>query len=89
MDPMGATAGGLAAAKGHLSILKMVVDAGVDVNISYKDPWLCQALRNGHFATAEFLIKSGTYVDARSSENQIAFEAAVLGGCEHSITLLH
>jgi ankyrin repeat protein len=146
----GTTAGGLAAAKGRLNILKMIVEAGVDVNINTTDPWLHQALRNGNFATAEFLIKSGAKlltrdsrgnardlevaqlnilqkmveagvdininksdpwlhqalrnehittakfliksgadVDAKSSENQTAFEEAVLRGSIDAISLLH
>ncbi|KAE9376434.1 ankyrin [Stipitochalara longipes BDJ] len=89
MSRRGAAAGGLAAAKGHLNILKMIVEAGVDVNINTSEPWLHQALRNQHFTIAEFLIKSGADVDAKSSENQTAFEAAVLRGCELSVSLLH
>jgi ankyrin repeat protein len=71
-DSRGTTAGGLAAAKGHLSILKMIVEAGVDVNISTTDPWLYQALRNDHFTTAEFLIKSGATLLAKASKGAYA-----------------
>jgi ankyrin repeat protein len=85
----GAAAGDLAAAKGILNLLKIIVAAGVDVNINTSDPWLHQTLRNKNFLAAEFLIKSGADIDAKSSENQTAFEAAVLRGCEKSISLLH
>jgi len=85
----GAAAGDVAAAKGILNLLKIIVAAGVDVNINTSDPWLHQTLRNKHFLAAEFLIKSGADIDATSSENKTAFEAAVLRGCEKSISLLH
>jgi ankyrin repeat protein len=73
----------------QLNVLKKIVEAGVDVNANGADPWLHQALRNEHFTTAEFLIKSGADVDAKSSENQTAFEAAVLRDSDRAISLLH
>jgi ankyrin repeat protein len=73
----------------QLNILKKMVKAGADVNSNKTDPWLHQALRNGHIATAEFLIRSGADVDAKSSENQTAFEAAVFRGSDQAIRLLH
>ena len=84
-----ATAGDLAASSGDLGLMQIVVAAGVDVNINTSDPWLHQALRNQHFTTAKFLIKSGADIDAKSSQNQTAFGAAVSRGCETSISLLH
>ena len=85
----GATAGDFAASTGDLGLMKIVVGAGIDVNINTSDPWLHQALRNRHFATAELLIKSGADINAKSSDDQTPFEAAVLRGCEASIGLLH
>ncbi len=73
----------------QLDVLKKMVQAGVDVNVNKTDPWLHQALRNGHNTTAEFLIKSGANVNAKSSENQTAFEEAVLRGSVDAISLLH
>ncbi|KAH8600218.1 hypothetical protein B0O99DRAFT_612023, partial [Bisporella sp. PMI_857] len=67
----------------------MIVKAGVDVNMNTTDPWLHQALRNGNITTAKFLIESGANVDAKSSENQTAFEEAVVRGSIDAISLLH
>jgi ankyrin repeat protein len=89
MDSDGATPCDLAASNGDLGLWKIIVAAGVDVNINKTDPWLHQTLRNSHFTIAKFLIKSSADVDAKSSENQTAFGAAVLRGCERSISLLH
>jgi ankyrin repeat protein len=73
----------------QLNILQKMVEAGVDINIDKTDPWLHQALRNEHITTAKFLIKSGADVDAKSSENQTAFEEAVFRGSIDAISLLH
>ena len=98
-DSSRTTAGDLAASRGHLNILQLLIGVGVDVNIMetdpslrrfYKiDPWLHQALRNGHFTTAEFLVKCGADIDAETWEKQTAFEEAAIRGSEDAMRLLH
>ena len=87
-DSRGTTAGDLAATRGHLNILRLIVESGMDVNSNRTDPWLHQALRSGHLRCAEFLLKSGADIEAKSEENQTAFEAATIRGSEDAMLLL-
>lgn len=54
-DRLGTTAGDLAVSKGHLNILRLLVETSLDTNTNKLDSWLYQSLRQGHLAVAKLL----------------------------------
>ncbi|KAF8856737.1 ankyrin [Acephala macrosclerotiorum] len=90
-DSRGTTAGDIAAAKGYRGILQLLVDAGADVNSNTSNPWLHQALRNGHLETAEFLLEVGADINAKTSfgyGSSTLFEEVLLSSSESAIALV-
>jgi hypothetical protein len=88
MDSKGVTAGDLAAARGHMEILQLLVKAGANVNANRAAPWLQQALRCGNLITAELLIQSGTDVNAKDPTGITAGDLAIARGHVDILQLL-
>ncbi|MEN8222840.1 MAG: ankyrin repeat domain-containing protein [Acidobacteriota bacterium] len=70
----------IAAAKGHLDIVKFLVKNGADVNLeekSYQLRPLNFASRYGHFEVVKFLLDNGADLFAREKDNETALSYAV------------
>ncbi|KUJ11307.1 ankyrin [Mollisia scopiformis] len=63
-DSTGRTAGDIAATKGHLGVMQLLIGAGINVNFNKTQPWLYQALKAGKFETAKCLLKAGAFQNA-------------------------
>ena len=78
----GDTAVSIAAFKGNLSYVKLLVDAGADVNL-YGWPPLAYAAYNGHAQIVDYLLKRGARIDATTENGSSAlFFAARFGHIE-------
>lgn len=78
----GETAVSIAAFKGNLSYVKLLVEAGADVNL-YGWPPLTYAAYNGHTQIVDYLLKRGAQIDAKTENGSSAlFFAARFGHIE-------
>lgn len=78
----GETAVSIAAFKGNLSYVKLLVDAGADVNLYGWSP-LIYAAYNGHAQIVDYLLKRGAQIDAITENGSSAlFFAARFGHIE-------
>ena len=74
----------IAAEKGHIEFVKMLVAYGAKVNIltnKYESP-LHLAARNGHCEVAEILAKNGAILDAKNKDKKTPTDLACLNGHE-------
>ena len=78
----GETAVSIAAFKGNLSYVKLLVDAGADVNLYGWSP-LIYAAYNGHAQIVDYLLRRGARIDATTENGSSAlFFAARFGHIE-------
>ena len=86
----------VAARKGHIDIVKLLLENGADVNAKSSDSltwfsgWtpLISACENGHFETAKLLIENGADVNASSKSGWTALMSAARGGYFNIVELL-
>ncbi|CZR65802.1 uncharacterized protein PAC_15702 [Phialocephala subalpina] len=90
-DSRGITAGDIAATKGHSNILRLLIEAGIDVNTNQDEPWIHQAIKNGHLDSARLLLGAGAKVGLDPFLGygpSSVFEEALMKGCHDAITLV-
>ena len=81
----------LAAARGHLDVLRCLIENGADINASTADNCtpLMIAIENGKINVATFLIEHGAYVDLKDDRGDTALHYAVsryiLHNCNDSL----
>ena len=74
----------IAAEKGHIEFVKMLVKYGAKVNVltnKYESP-LHLAARNGHYEVSEFLAKNGAILDAKNYNKKTPTDVACFNGHE-------
>ena len=81
----------LAAARGHLDVLRCLIENGADINASSADNCtpLMIAIENGNINVATFLIQHAANVDLKDDRGDTALQYAVsryiLHNCNHSL----
>lgn len=72
----------LAVGNGHLEIVKIILDSGVDVNAKFHDGGtaLMEASNEGQISIVKFLLTKGAKVDEMNSAGSTALLAAVIQG---------
>ena len=83
----GESALSIASFTGQLPLVKLLVEAGADVNL-YGWPPLSYAAYNGHLAVADYLIKRGAEVNAKAANGGTALFFAARFGHEAVVELL-
>lgn len=78
----------VAAFKGALPVVKMLVSAGAELNRDEGWTALIYAAFNGHVETMEYLIAQGADVDADSDNGTTALMVAARNGHEEAVKLL-
>jgi hypothetical protein len=87
-DSTGTTAVDRAIAKGHLHVLRVLIQAGVNINANKRDPWLHQAIRRMNFNAVDILLVAGANILAATIDGMTILEGIIVGGSTDAAALL-
>ncbi|UOX38726.1 ankyrin repeat containing protein [Finch poxvirus] len=78
----------LAASKGNSKVLKMLIDAGVDINSYTYYPAIYYSVRNGHLMMTRLLLKNGSILFTDNEGESLIKYAVAVRGHNYSLTKL-